>query len=119
MSVRWEAPGFAPRRRSAPEDECEIAMLPDAVAAAAGANEGDGDHSRSRNDTNLVRTASGGRRCPVAMVDAELSDDGQEAEDDSDGIVVLDEASERLLGRWNGSPKESAELTAWDQITLG
>uniref|UniRef100_A0A182J1U2 Uncharacterized protein n=1 Tax=Anopheles atroparvus TaxID=41427 RepID=A0A182J1U2_ANOAO len=106
MSVRWEAPGVAGRRRSVPEDECEIAMLPDAT--------GDGDHSRSRNGANAGRTISGSR-CPVAMVDTELSDEGQEAEDDPDDIVVLDEASERLLGKWNGRPKANPELR-WGRV---
>uniref|UniRef100_A0A182QN64 Uncharacterized protein n=1 Tax=Anopheles farauti TaxID=69004 RepID=A0A182QN64_9DIPT len=114
MSVRWESPGGAGRRRSGGSvDECEISML--SVANDDGA---DGDHSRSRNGSvsgcrtdkgeEAKRTAisGGGGRCPVARVDVDLSDDEERMErDDSEEIVVLDEACERLLGKWNGNAK--------------
>uniref|UniRef100_A0A182LZM0 Uncharacterized protein n=1 Tax=Anopheles culicifacies TaxID=139723 RepID=A0A182LZM0_9DIPT len=116
MSVRWESPGIGRRRRSDDNvDECEISML----------TSDDGDHSRSRNGSlsrqrmeqehraskvgdEVHRPTSGGR-CPVAMVDADLSDDGESMLDpnDTDEIMVLDEASERLLGKWNGNAKDS------------
>ncbi|XP_053661294.1 organic cation transporter protein [Anopheles marshallii] len=104
MSVRWESPGVGRRRRSGGGggvDECEISMLAESVT------DDDGDHSRSRNGgPGGHRTTSGGR-CPVARVDADLSDEGEPALDhsDADEIVVLDEASERLLGKWNGNAK--------------
>ncbi|XP_053671676.1 organic cation transporter protein [Anopheles nili] len=111
MSVRWESP--AKRRSRASEDECEIAMLADPSATSG---DGDGDHSRSRNDhvgrEDTGRNTSGaGSRCPVARVDTELSEDEEEecatsgTGEDTEDIVVLDEASERLLGKWNGNPK--------------
>uniref|UniRef100_A0A182NFM6 Uncharacterized protein n=1 Tax=Anopheles dirus TaxID=7168 RepID=A0A182NFM6_9DIPT len=120
MSVRWESPGGAGRRRSGGSaDECEIAMLP----VANDDDDDDGDHSRSRNGgvsgrragqehrtgrgDDGKRTATSGGRCPVARVDVDLSDDGEpdREPDDADEIVVLDEASERLLGKWNGNHK--------------
>nr|XP_040220539.2 organic cation transporter protein isoform X1 [Anopheles coluzzii]XP_040220540.2 organic cation transporter protein isoform X1 [Anopheles coluzzii]XP_040220541.2 organic cation transporter protein isoform X1 [Anopheles coluzzii]XP_040220542.2 organic cation transporter protein isoform X1 [Anopheles coluzzii]XP_049462818.1 organic cation transporter protein isoform X1 [Anopheles coluzzii]XP_049462819.1 organic cation transporter protein isoform X1 [Anopheles coluzzii] len=110
MSVRWESPDVGRRRRSGGSvDECEMLMRPDAATAVGD----DGDHSRSRNGSasgrqaeHADRIASGGR-CPVARVDVELSDeeDPVPGRDDTDEIVVLDEASERLLGKWNGNAK--------------
>ena len=110
MSVRWESPDVGRRRRSGGSvDECEMLMRPDAATAVGD----DGDHSRSRNGSasgrqaeHADRNASGGR-CPVARVDVELSDeeDPVPGRDDTDEIVVLDEASERLLGKWNGNAK--------------
>uniref|UniRef100_A0A182W089 Uncharacterized protein n=1 Tax=Anopheles minimus TaxID=112268 RepID=A0A182W089_9DIPT len=118
MSVRWESPGIGRRRRSGDSvDECEISML------TGSATNDDGDHSRSRNGSlsrqrmeqeyrtskmgdEVYRPTAGGR-CPVAMVDVDLSDEGEPMLDpnDADEIVVLDEASERLLGKWNGNAK--------------
>ncbi|XP_035900426.1 organic cation transporter protein isoform X1 [Anopheles stephensi] len=111
MSVRWESPGIGRRRRSGDSvDECEISML----AESSTAND-DGDHSRSRNGSlgghrskkgeDTHRVTSGGP-CPVARVDVDLSDEDEPLEqNDTDEIVVLDEASERLLGKWNGNAK--------------
>uniref|UniRef100_A0A182Y4D5 Uncharacterized protein n=1 Tax=Anopheles stephensi TaxID=30069 RepID=A0A182Y4D5_ANOST len=113
MSVRWESPGIGRRRRSGDSvDECEISML----AESSTAND-DGDHSRSRNGSlgghrskkgeDTHRVTSGGP-CPVARVDVDLSDEDEPLEqNDTDEIVVLDEASERLLGKWNGNAKAS------------
>ncbi|XP_050068839.1 organic cation transporter protein [Anopheles maculipalpis] len=115
MSVRWESPGIGRRRRSDDsEDECEISML---AESAATATSDDGDHSRSRNGSlsgsrskqgeDAHRDTSGGR-CPVARVDVDLSDEDEstmEHQNDTVEIMVLDEASERLLGKWNGNAK--------------
>uniref|UniRef100_A0A182PAB6 Uncharacterized protein n=1 Tax=Anopheles epiroticus TaxID=199890 RepID=A0A182PAB6_9DIPT len=114
MSVRWQSPEVGQRRRSGGSvDECEISMLA-ADGGATMTTDDDGDHSRSRNGgvrdghrtEQADRIASGGR-CPVARVDVDLSDEEESAleQDDTDEIVVLDEASERLLGKWNGNAK--------------
>uniref|UniRef100_A0A182KB16 Uncharacterized protein n=1 Tax=Anopheles christyi TaxID=43041 RepID=A0A182KB16_9DIPT len=110
MSVRWERPGVGHRRRSGGSvDECEISILNDGVATVGD----DGDHSRSRNvcgeghRTEQADRLASGVRCPVARVDVDLSDEEESAfgQDDTDAIAVLDEASERLLGKWNGNAK--------------
>uniref|UniRef100_A0A182T577 Uncharacterized protein n=1 Tax=Anopheles maculatus TaxID=74869 RepID=A0A182T577_9DIPT len=106
MSVRWESPGIGRRRRSGDSvDECEISMLAS----------DDGDHSRSRNGSlgghrlkrgeDAARVTSGAGRCPVARVDVDLSDEDESTleQNDTDEILVVDEASERLLGKWNGN----------------
>ncbi|ETN62773.1 hypothetical protein AND_005550 [Anopheles darlingi] len=132
MAMRWESstPVQGKRRsakgawtsrdsREVEEHEIDSLLMNESTIVAA-----DGDHSRSRNvprgtvqqqrDAEWSSSSTGPEaRCPVAVVDVELTDpelepDGADDGDDQDsssGIVVLDEASERLLGKWNGSPK--------------
>ncbi|XP_035780825.1 organic cation transporter protein-like [Anopheles albimanus] len=127
MAMRWESstPVQGKRRskggwtsraasRDAEEHEIDSLLMDQSTIVAA-----DGDHSRSRNvPPSAEEWSSIGpeARCPVAVVDdVVLTDPEQEQQDGADddhgggssssGIVVLDEANERLLGKWNGNPK--------------